>query len=248
MGQESGLSPAMASAFRAGRHRHHAALLGLIAGHLRCGSSRVSASQPAQCASTSAERPEFAEDGSGRPLNQAARDLFAAATGADVPPPSDSQLRSHAAAVALLEGIPAVEIANGTWKYVQIELRVAAAAPEKPAEPPAGAAARQAGGIHGRPGAADQHPTRRVLTKRVVRSVRGAKYHADSYRSAMQRILAEHVPRSFELSAGVLSGVVIGGGRIRCDDGRGTATVYGGGHKQSAATFNFWNISERLLA
>ena len=66
------------------------------------------------------------------------------------------------------------------------------------------------------------------MTKQIVRSVRGAKYHADCYRSAMQRILAENVTaHEIELSPGVLSGVVIGGGRIQCDDERKTASVYG---------------------
>ena len=224
----------MASAFIsiAHRHRHHAALLGLLVGHLRCASASQSQPQPAHCsASGTAERPEF-EDGTGRPLNQAARDLFAAATGADVPPPASGRARlSHAAAEALLEGIPAVEVAYGTWKYVQIELRLASAAPERAAagheEAAAGAAPERAAAGHEEAAAGAAGGKGTVLTKQIVRSVRGAKYHADCYRSAMQRILAENVTFVIELSPGVLSGVVIGGGRIQCDDERKTASVYG---------------------
>ena len=64
-----------------------------------------------------------------------------------------------------LDLIPPVAIANGTHKYIHLELRLATRAT---------AGAR----------------TDDVVTKRVVRSYRGLKSHAENYRVAMQRTRA----------------------------------------------------------
>ena len=62
-----------------------------------------------------------------------------------------------------LESVPSVELANGTWKYVQIELRLGPLASEGEARPATTA-----------PG--------RFVSVRIVRSFAGVKYHADAYR------------------------------------------------------------------
>ena len=63
-----------------------------------------------------------------------------------------------------LESVPSVELANGTWKYVQIELRLGPLASEGEARPATSAAAN------------------RFVSVRIVRSFAGVKYHADAYR------------------------------------------------------------------
>ena len=63
-----------------------------------------------------------------------------------------------------LESVPSVELANGTWKYVQIELRLGPLASEGEARPATNAAAN------------------RLVSVRIVRSFAGVKYHADAYR------------------------------------------------------------------
>ena len=123
-----------------------------------------------------------------------------------------------------LELIPPVAIANGTHKYIHLELRLATRAT---------AGAR----------------TDDVVTKRVVRSYRGLKSHAENYRVAMQRTRAtlaavvtqtrgrEAAPASTAAGSGRetevesvlrgLSGQVIGGGRITCDHERRVVSVFG---------------------
>lgn len=125
-----------------------------------------------------------------------------------------------------LELIPPVAIANGTHKYVHIELRLATRAT-------AGASIAD------------------VATKRIVRSYRGLKSHAENYRVAMQRTLAtlatavtqmrEREVTTVSATAGTssgpgadadsvlrgLGGRVIGGGRITCDHERRVVSVFG---------------------
>jgi hypothetical protein len=119
-----------------------------------------------------------------------------------------------------LKVVPPVVIANGTHKYVQIELRLATT---------------------GSSGSG-------AVTKRLVRSYRGLKSHAENYRVAMQRVLATlaaivtptREPGTDTTAAGdggsatpgaaVLHGVsgrVIGGGRIACDHSDRTVSVFG---------------------
>ena len=118
-----------------------------------------------------------------------------------------------------LEAVPFIAIANGTHQYVHIELRLATSG---------------SSGIG-------------VVTKRIVRSYRGLKSHAENYRVAMQRTLATLAGMvtatqegdcgstvgtcnggSESHGAGVrLSARVIGGGRITCDHERRTASVFG---------------------
>ena len=57
-----------------------------------------------------------------------------------------------------LESVPSVQLANGTWKYVQIELRLGPLVDASEA----------------RPG--------KFVSVRIVRSFAGVKYHADAYR------------------------------------------------------------------
>ena len=114
-----------------------------------------------------------------------------------------------------------MDIANGTHKYVQIELSLATA---------------EAGSSG-------------LVTKTIVRSYRGLKYHAENYRVAMQRTLAKlaaAVTRPQRRAATAsplvttsggegggssvlrrLNGRVIGGGRITCDHERKTVSVFG---------------------
>ena len=60
--------------------------------------------------------------------------------------------------------MPSVELANGTWKYVQIELRLGPLVDASEARPATSAAANRFGSV------------------RTVRSFAGVKYHADAYR------------------------------------------------------------------
>lgn len=64
-----------------------------------------------------------------------------------------------------LESVPSVELANGTWKYVQIELRLGPLVDASEARPATSAAAAN-----------------RFVSVRIVRSFAGVKYHADAYR------------------------------------------------------------------
>ena len=63
-----------------------------------------------------------------------------------------------------LESVPSVELANGTWKYVQIELRLGPLVDASEARPATSAAAN------------------RIVSVLIVRSFAGVKYHADAYR------------------------------------------------------------------
>ena len=69
-----------------------------------------------------------------------------------------------------LDSIPVIDIANGTHKYVQIELRLTC-------------------GQGGASGASSSSGTSAV-TRRIIRSYAGLKSHAENYRVAMQRTLA----------------------------------------------------------
>ena len=152
-----------------------------------------------------------------------------------------------------LDSIPVIDIANGTHKYVQIELRLTC-------------------GQGGASGASSGSGTSAAVTRRIIRSYAGLKSHAGNYRVAMQRTLATlhriltattantssrnstdapaTADGSSSSSGGMrssgsdrsggdsngggsssvlrgLSGTVVGGGRITCDHERRVATVFG---------------------